>query len=380
MPLTDRTGASAQQITLSADEVESLGERIQALHDEICRIEPAIDRMACALYDAGMGLLKTFVNSTRKGTALTAYQYPLSHSHSLMQLARSGDFRVIDDIPAELDGDSEHTRWLLSQGYRSSFTMPLYVSGELEGFLFFDSTAPGLFTGALTKQLTVYGRLVALMISHEATAVRSLVGSVRIAREFAMLRDVETGAHLERMSRFCRVMARGLSASHALSDEFVERIFLFSPLHDIGKIGVPDAILRKQGRFTPDERLQMKEHVSKGVDIVERLVHDFGLDGLTGVRILRNVVACHHEYLDGSGYPLGLRGDQVPIEARIATVADIFDALSSQRVYKLAWPMGAAFEHLEGMAASGKLDPACVQALQDSSDEVVAIMERYRSD
>lgn len=380
MPLPDRIGVSAQQISLSADEAESLGERIQALHDEICRIEPAIDRMACALYDAGMDLLKTFVNSTHKGSALNAYQYKLSHSPSLMHLARSRDSRVIDDIPAELDSDSEHTRWLLAQGYRSSFTMPLYVQGDLEGFLFFDSTVPGLFTSSLTTQLTVYGRLVALMISHEATSVRSLVGSVRIAREFAMLRDVETGSHLERMSRFCRVMARKLSASHGLSDEFVERLFLFSPLHDIGKIGVPDAILRKQGRFTPDERQQMKEHVNKGTAIVDRLVHDFGLDGLAGVCILRNVVACHHEYIDGSGYPLGLSGDQVPIEARIATVSDIFDALSSERVYKLAWPLSATFERLKLMAADGKLDPACVQALRSSSDEVVAIMERYRSE
>ena len=377
MSITDRRGQPAQQIRMSAQEIASLGERIRSLHDEICRFEPAVDRMACALYDPEMDLLKTFVNSTHKGTPLTAYQYPLSQSPSLLRMAQTGEPRVLDDIPGELDSHSEHTRWLLAQGFRSSYTMPLFVNGELEGFLFFDSTRPALFGPAVTAQLAVYGRLVALMISHEATAVRSLVGSVRIAREFAQLRDVETGVHLERMSRYCRVIARSLEASHGLNDEFAEQLFLFSPLHDIGKIGVPDSILRKQGGFTPEERMQMMLHVDKGCDIVERLVHDFGLDSLSGVRILRNLVASHHEYLDGSGYPQGLKGEQIPIEARITTVADIFDALSSQRVYKQRWSVEDTVTRLDLMVEGGKLDRACVQGLKSNAEHVLEIMQRF---
>jgi HD-GYP domain-containing protein (c-di-GMP phosphodiesterase class II) len=364
-------------IRLSAHEVSSLGERVQALHDEICRFEPAVDRMACALYDAELDLLTTFVNSTHKGTPLTAYQYKLSNSASLTHLAQTRQDRVVDDIPAQFDSDTEHNRWLLAQGLRSSYTVPMHVNDELQGFMFYDSAQPGLFTPDITAKLGVYGRLVALMIRHETTAVRSLVGSVRIAREFAHLRDVETGVHLDRMSRYCRTMARALGHSHGLSDEFAEQLFLFSPLHDIGKIGVPDAILRKQGPFTPDERTEMKLHVEKGCDIVERLVADFALDGLAGVRVLRNLVSCHHEYLDGSGYPRGLRGDEIPIEARIVTVSDIFDALSSQRVYKERWSLDDTFARLDRMVADGKLDAACVAALAGKRDEVVEIMQRF---
>ncbi len=380
MSATDRRGRPAQQIQMSAREMASLGERIRLLHDEICRFEPGVDRMACALYDADMDLLKTFVNSTHKGTPLTAYEYKLSLSPSLQRMAHSGETRVLHDIPLQLDSHSEHSRWLMAQGFRSSFTMPLFVKDTFEGFVFFDSTQPGLFGPANTPLLGVYGRLVGLMITHETTAVRSLVGSVRIAREFAHLRDLETSAHLERMSRYSRVMARGLAASHGLSDEFAEHLFLFSPLHDIGKIGVPDSILRKQGPFTPDEREQMKQHVTLGSEIVERLTQDFALDGLASLSILRNLVACHHEYLDGSGYPLGLRGAQIPIEARITTVADIFDALTSARVYKTSWSVQDTWARLDLMAQAGKLDPHCVQAMKSGLPQVLQIMQHYQGE
>ena len=292
-------------------------------------------------------------------------------------MAQTGETRVLHDIPVQLDSQSDHSRWLLAQGFRSSYTMPLFVRDEFEGFLFFDSTQPGLFSSEITPLLEVYGRLVGLMISHETTAVRSLVGSVRIAREFAHLRDLETSAHLERMSRYCRVMARAMGASHGLSDEFAEQLFLFAPLHDIGKIGVPDSILRKEGSFTPDERLQMQQHVTLGIDIVERLLRDFALGGLPSVSILRNLVACHHEYLDGTGYPRGLSGEQIPIEARITTVADIFDALTSRRVYKARWSTEDTLARLEQMADEGKLDPVCVQALASSVGQVGEILERF---
>jgi HD-GYP domain-containing protein (c-di-GMP phosphodiesterase class II) len=255
--------------------------------------------------------------------------------------------------------------------------MPLLVKDQLEGFLFFDSTRPGLFSAGIAERLAVYGRLVALMISHESTAVRSLVGSVRIAREFAHLRDVETGVHLDRMSRYCRVIARALSASGRISDEFAEQVFLFSPLHDIGKIGVPDAILRKRGLLTFEEREEMKLHVTFGNEVIDRLVRDFGLDTLSGIDVLRNLVAGHHEYLDGSGYPNGWRAEQIPIEARIVTVADIFDALSSRRVYKAGWSLPDTLTRLDVMVVQGKIDSDCVQGLKGRVDEVRDIMERF---
>jgi len=354
-----------------------MGERIKALHRRLRSVAPMVDRMACALYDPGMDLLKTFVNSTEGGEPLRTYQYRLTESPSLRRLAENREARVLGDIPGELTGDSEHTRWVREQGYRSSYTMPLFHQNVFEGFLFFDSRTPGAFTPEVIAKLEVYGQLVMLMISHEVTTIQTLVGSVRVARDFAHLRDVETGTHLDRMSRYARLIAQGLAGDHHLDDEFIEQLFLFSPLHDIGKVGIPDAILLKPGRFTPEERAVMMRHVELGSMMIERLVRDFNLATVAGIGILRNVVSGHHEFLDGSGYPKGLKAEQIPLEARIVTVADIFDALTSKRTYKDAWDVGEAFAELDQMVAGGKLDADCVRALREGSADIVRIISRY---
>jgi HD-GYP domain-containing protein (c-di-GMP phosphodiesterase class II) len=179
------------------------------------------------------------------------------------------------------------------------------------------------------------------------------------------------------MSRFSRLIARGLVQSHGLTDEFVERIFLFSPLHDIGKIGIPDAVLRKPGSFTPEERKVMETHVGIGAKMVDRLVNDFDLNAVAGIDCLRNIVLSHHEFLDGTGYPSRTKGTGVPLEARIVTVADIFDALTSRRVYKSAWGIDEALDVLDKMVAEGKIDRDCVDALRANKEEAKQIIERF---
>ncbi|MFM8230344.1 MAG: HD-GYP domain-containing protein, partial [Chthoniobacterales bacterium] len=264
-----------------------------------------------------------------------------------------------------------------SMGYRSSYTVPIYYQGVFEGFLFFDSRELAAFTPEVRQKLDVYVNLILLMIAHELTTVQALVGSVRVARDFTGFRDEETGSHLDRMSRVSRLIARGLVSSHGLTDEFVERIFLFSPLHDIGKIGIPDAVLRKPASFTPEERKVMESHVGIGAKMVDRLVQDFDLNAVSGIDCLRNIVSSHHEFLDGSGYPARAKGDGVPLEARIVAVADIFDALTSKRIYKDAWGIDQALDTLDKMASEGKLDKDCVDALRANKEEARQIIERF---
>ncbi|MFM8683882.1 MAG: GAF domain-containing protein, partial [Chthoniobacterales bacterium] len=161
----DELGASS--LPLSGRGAMSLGERINALHENIRRGIPQIDRMACALYDPGMDLLKTFVNSTVGGEPLKAYQYKLSDSPSLVAIKESREPRVIDDIASTLKSDTEHTRWVKSMGYRSSYTVPIYYQGVFEGFLFFDSRELAAFTPEVRQKLDVYVNLILLMIAHE---------------------------------------------------------------------------------------------------------------------------------------------------------------------------------------------------------------------
>lgn len=356
----------------------SLSERLLQLHADILETVSMIDRIACALYDPGDDLLKTFINSTRSGTAIAHYEYRLADSRSLSELAETGSFRVIDDIQQVINGGNAHSRWVLDQGYRSSFTAPMYHNGSLLGFIFFDSLEPGVFTERVQRDILMSVNLINMTISTEMSAVRSILASAKVARDFSDLRDFETGAHIERMARYSRLIAKAIAGKFGLNDEFVEQVFLFAPLHDIGKIGIPDRILLKPGKLDPEERRIMETHVVKGTEIIEKIIGDFELNQLPGARVMKNIVLAHHEYLDGSGYPNGLKGDQVPLEARIVTVADIFDALISSRPYKQPWTVKAACEELGRMAGLGKLDADCVAVISDNAMEFVAINTRYQ--
>ena len=133
------------------------------------------------------------------------------------------------------------------------------------------------------------------------------------------------------MAHYSRLIARSIAPVYSLGDEFIEHVYIFSPLHDIGKIGIPDRILLKPGRLDPEERKIMESHVQKGLDVLEKvLAEKFALlaqstfsQSLPDSLVMRNIVGGHHEYLDGSGYPNGLKGDAVAIESRITAEPDI---------------------------------------------------------
>ncbi|MEY4139301.1 MAG: hypothetical protein RLZZ371_1483 [Pseudomonadota bacterium] len=355
----------------------SLTERLSTLHDHLLQSVPGVDRIACALYDADRDRLKTFINSTRVGQAISGYEYRLADSLSLSKLAESGQFRVLDEIAVVLGSDTDHSRWLKEQGYRSSFTVPIYDQGKLLGFIFFDSMQPAAFKPEVQRDLVLYTTLITMAITNEMAAVRMVIESARVARELTEMRDFETGTHLERMGRYSRIIARHVAPLRGLNDEFVESVYLFAPLHDIGKISIPDRILLKPGKLDAQERVIMETHVHKGMEIIERIIGRNGLNHFPDSQTLKNIVLCHHEYLDGSGYPHGLDGDQIPLEARIVAVADIFDALTAQRPYKKEWALDNAFVELERLASLGKLDPDCVAALRINAQEVFEVLRRY---
>lgn len=356
---------------------ESLNRQIEALHNHLIDSFPIIDRMACALYDQKEDILKTFINSTRCGTALKGYEFKLSESYSLSKLAKTGEVRVINDIPNEVTSQAQHALWVNDQGYKSSFTIPLIHGEDLLGFVFFDSTKKSAFTESVQKNLLLYCNIISMTILNEFAAVHTLLESVRIARDLAEVRDFETGTHLERMARYSRLIAKHIAKKRNLNDEFVESVYLFAPLHDIGKIGIPDSVLLKPGRLSPSERVIMQTHVEKGVQIVNRIAGTGVDECLVNAEILRNIVAGHHEYLDGTGYPSGLKGDQISIEARIVTVADIYDALTNKRPYKSEWTHEMALTELLNMERAGKLDKDCVDALIEHKEEFMAIQSRY---
>lgn len=351
-------------------------EKLKALHANLRVKLPLVDRIAVALYDSKTDTVKTFAHSSGGTTPLSGYEAKLSDIRSLNELVRTRSSRVINDLSELADHGSEHTRRILAAGYRSSYTMPMLVESDLIGFLFFNSYVRDAFNDDSIYCLDLFGQLVSMVIVNELTTLQTLVGTVQVARSFTHLRDVETLAHNDRVARYARLIANDLAEDYGLDDEFIEHIFLFAPLHDIGKIGIPDSILLKRGSLTAEEESIMRSHVEKGRQMVDRIIQDFGLQSIRHTQILRNIVEHHHEAVDGSGYPRGLKGDAIPVETRILVVADVFDALTSARPYKLAWHNAHAFEHLRQLGGV-KLDANCVAALERHQAAVEKIQARF---
>lgn len=161
-------------------------------------------------------------------------------------------------------------------------------------------------------------------------------------------RDNNTGGHVKRTSEVVKIFAERLKKSSPdikYDDEFYENVIMAAPMHDLGKIVVPDSILNKPGRYTPEEYAQMKVHAAKGAEIVQQVLN--GIEDEKFLKIATNIAHYHHEKYDGSGYPEGLKGEDIPYEARIMALADVFDALVSKRCYKEKMSMDKAFGIIE---------------------------------
>ncbi|HNH53127.1 MAG TPA: HD-GYP domain-containing protein [Nitrosomonas sp.] len=245
--------------------------------------------------------------------------------------------------------------------------------------LFFNSSETDAFNETTLEQLDLYGHLISLMVINEINSVQTLVAAISTASHMTHLRDPETGSHLDRMSRYARLIAKSLAEQYQLDDEYIERVFMFSPLHDIGKLGIPDQILLKPGKLTEEEQTIMRTHATKGREMIDNMLANFGFDSIPDVDILRNIAQFHHESINGQGYPAGLSGNSIPLEARIVAVADVFDALTSRRPYKEAWSNQEAFAMLERMSGE-KLDTDCVKALIDQQEEIEQIQEQFKED
>jgi len=208
-------------------------------------------------------------------------------------------------------------------------------------------------------------RLEQLVAERTAELDRSREETIHRLAAAAELRDNETGQHIERVSRYCELIARRLGLPY----DRCELLRVASPLHDIGKIAIPDQILRKPGPLSPDERLVVETHTERGYSILagtnEPLL-DLGAE----------IAWTHHERFDGAGYPRGLAGDAIPLSGRIVAVADVFDALVSDRVYRLALPVDEVVATMRA-ERGGQFDPDVLDALLTAIPMALSIRDRF---
>ena len=356
-----------------------LDQKLASIHAALYTQIEFVDRISIAAYDPATDLLKTFLASSPGANHLVRYEAPLAESPSLAEILRAGRPRVVNDLELFRQGRHLHTRVIAEEGFRWSYTFPMYLDGTFWGFIFFNSRTPGALAEPALRTLDVYAHLISAVVTAEMLAVRILAAAVKTAHDMVHFRDPETGNHLDRMARYARLIAQRLAATGAasLDDAAIERIFEFAPLHDIGKLAVPDRILLKPGRLSEAEREEMKQHTVRGLEMIEAIAHNFGLEHLDGLDLLRHIAELHHETMDGSGYPHGLHAGEIPLEARIVAVADVFDALTSPRPYKPSWTDEEAFAWLRKLSRS-KFDQDCVDALLFNAKKVKEIQAKFQ--
>jgi len=197
--------------------------------------------------------------------------------------------------------------------------------------------------------------------------------------QLAEVRDLDTGRHLDRTRQYVRLLAEALREhprfAAFIDEDALEALYKSAPLHDIGKVGIPDHILRKEGMLSDEEYAQMQRHVEYGADVLRAAEERLGFNSF--LAMAQRIAHQHHEKWDGTGYPRGLKGEEIHFAARLMSLADVYDALTSRRPYKDAWSHDDVREHIVSQSGT-HFDPAVVEAFVVREAEFRAIAERLQ--
>jgi putative two-component system response regulator len=295
-----------------------------------------------------------------------------SNGAEALELIRSGQYQLVvsDWEMPEMSGPElcREIRRRVSSGY-TYFILQTAKTGM-------QSRLEGLRAGAdefLSKPVDPEELQVRLRVAERILSLESRDLVIFSLAKLAEARDPETGAHLERIREYCRVLALHLSHSskhREIDGDFVQTLYMTSPLHDIGKVGIPDSILLKPGPLTREEFEIMKQHAVIGGTTLEAAAAAHPTAKY--LQIARDIAFTHHEKFDGTGYPFGLSGEQIPLCGRIVALSDVYDALTSPRVYKPAFSHDVAKNII--LEGKGKhFDPEIVEAFEANEERFIEI-------
>lgn len=246
----------------------------------------------------------------------------------------------------------------------------------------------GIYLSPLPVTAVLAGNLACLTLWRVSTEKRRAELQLEATRRFILtaltaltsIRDVETGAHIMRVQRYTEVLGKAVARKRRfrryLTAKTIALITELAPIHDIGKVGIPDRVLRKPGRLTPEELEIMKSHTVQGLKVIQSANFQSPIQDATAMKLAADIVYTHHERWDGKGYPQGLQGDNIPIAGRLLAVADVYDALVSKRFYK----PGMTHEQVVQIIAEGRashFDPDCVDAFLEIHESMHRIKEQF---
>ena len=302
---------------------------------------------------------------------------------SLEHLLHTGEARIINDLN-EYTADKPlkpYNKVILEAGIKASISLPLKVSGEPVGIIFFSSNTCNAYKEEHLIFLRTLANSIAISLNQNIFINDLLYSSILALAKLAEARDEDTGEHLDRMKIYTHEIARLLYENKKYPDqitlEFIDQIERFSPLHDIGKVGIRDGILLKPGKLTPEEFQVIKTHTLIGEDVLKKSSNNLLRSGRHFFDMAIDIVVGHHEKFDGTGYPYGVSGHDIPLAARIVMVADVLDALTSKRVYKQPIDIDISIKMMD--AEKGKMfDPDIIDALFEGKDDILAIYGKYK--
>lgn len=301
---------------------------------------------------------------------------------SLKEVIETGNAKIINNLEKYTRNKpmKDYNKIVMEAGIESSISFPLIINNKPVGIIFFSSKNKNVYTNEHIKSLDTLTNSISISFEKCILLEELIYNNIMSLVKLAELRDSTTGDHLDRMKKYTRILAQLLfedsNYKNQLSSQFANDIEKFAPMHDIGKVGIRDGILLKPGKLTKDEYEEMKKHVLYGAKVV-RQAEDISLRNNRSLfKMGIEIIEGHHEKWDGSGYPYGKRGEEIPLSARIVALADVFDALTSKRPYKEPYSFETSFNII--LEGSGKhFDPEIVRVFEQN---ITKILEIYNMD
>jgi len=302
---------------------------------------------------------------------------------SLQNIIINGTPRVINDLEKYTkNNDAEYNIVLKEAGIKSSITLPLKINQKPVGIIFFSSIYKNTYKQEHIAFLEILSDSISISLNKNIFIDELLYSTLLALAKMAEARDEDTGDHLDRMKRYSTKIAGFLLEDHIYDDvitvNFIKDIERFSPMHDIGKVGIRDGILLKPGQLTDEEFTEMKKHTAYGAEVLRIAEGNIKKQSYNMFKMGIEITENHHEKWNGTGYPNKKSGSNIPLSARIVAVADVLDALTSKRPYKRAFPFEESFK----LIVEGKgnhFDPNIIDSLIKHKDEIYKLFMSFKN-